>query len=220
MFARFLDRRDAGRRLALRLEAYRHQPNVIVLALPRGGVPVGYEVARHLEVPLDVLVVRKLGVPGHEELAFGALAPGGHRHLNTEMVRFLGLGHEQMEAIAAREQVELERREKLYRGNRPHPILRSHVAILVDDGLATGASMFAALEAVRRAEAGRIVVATPVAAASTAVRLRHEADEVVACLTPESFLAVGEWYVDFSQTSDEEVIELLRTPTMAEMRVP
>jgi predicted phosphoribosyltransferase len=209
MFARFLDRRDAGRRLAQRLEAYRHQPNVIVLALPRGGVPVGYEVALHLGVPLDVLVVRKLGVPGHEELALGALAPGGHRHLNTEMVRFLEVGHAQIDAIAAREQVELERRERLYRGRRPPPNLRSHVAILVDDGLATGASMFAAVEAVKRADAGRIVVATPVAAASTALRLRHEADEVVACLTPESFLAVGDWYMDFTQTSDEEVVELL-----------
>ena len=209
MSARFRDRREAGRFLARELAAYANRPDVIVLALPRGGVPVGYEIAQALHAPLDVFLVRKLGVPGHEEYAMGAIASGGVSVLNEEVVQRLGISPYQIETVAAREQRELERRERAYRGDRPEPEIRGRTVILVDDGLATGASMQAAVLALRRLQPARIVVAVPVAAPETCEQLREIADEVVCATTPEPFYAVGLWYEDFSQTSDEEVRALL-----------
>ena len=206
----FENRADAGRRLAEQLVGYVGEPDVLVLGLPRGGVPVAYEVAAALEAPLDVFVVRKLGVPGHEELAMGAIATGGVRVLNEEVVRGLGIGDEVLDAVAAREAEELARREALYRGDRPPPEVDGKVVILVDDGLATGSTMRAAVAALRQQGPSRIVVAVPVAAAQTCDVLAREADDVVCALTPEPFYAVGLWYADFSQTSDDEVHELLQ----------
>jgi predicted phosphoribosyltransferase len=182
---------------------------VLVLALPRGGVPVAAEVARALGAPLDIFLVRKLGVPGHEELAMGAVATGGTRVLNDRVVRALGIPEYLVDAVAAREEAELARRERLYRGDRPPPVVRGRTVILVDDGLATGASMQAAIQALRRLEPARIVVAVPAGAPETCEALRGVADDVVCTVTPEPFRAVGLWYDDFSQTSDEEVRELL-----------
>jgi len=205
----FRDRRHAGRVLAQVLAGYANRSDVFVLALPRGGVPVAYEVADVLHAPLDVLVVRKLGVPGHEEYAMGALASGGVRVLNDEVVQRLGISDAAVDAVTRHEQRELERRERLYRGGRPLPDMRGRTVILVDDGLATGSTMLAAVRALRAQQPARIVVAVPTAAAETCVQLRSEADEVVCATTPEPFGAVGMWYDDFSQTSDEEVRELL-----------
>jgi predicted phosphoribosyltransferase len=205
----FRNRADAGRRLATLLGAYAGRPDVIVLALPRGGVPVGAEVARALGAPLDVFLVRKLGVPGHEELAMGAIASGGVRVLNEDVVTALHIPPAVVDAVAAREEAELSRREALYRGDRPPPDLRGRVVILVDDGLATGSTMRAAAAAVRGQGPARIVVAVPVAAAETCAELRAQVDELVGALTPEPFFAVGVWYEDFSQTTDEEVRTLL-----------
>ncbi len=205
----FRDRRHAGRVLAQVLAGYANRSDVFVLALPRGGVPVAYEVADVLHAPLDVLVVRKLGVPGHEEYAMGALASGGMRVLNDEVVQRLGISDAAVDAVTRHEQRELERRERLYRGGRPLPDMRGRTVILVDDGLATGSTMLAAVRALRAQQPARIVVAVPTAAAETCVQLRSEADEVVCATTPEPFGAVGMWYDDFSQTSDEEVRELL-----------
>jgi predicted phosphoribosyltransferase len=207
--AKFRDRRDAGRFLARQLAAYANRPDVIVLALPRGGVPVAYEVAAALHAPLDVFLVRKLGVPGHEEYAMGAIASGGVRVLNERVVQGLGIPPWQIEAAAAREEQELARRERAYRGDRPAPDVRGRTVILVDDGLATGASMQAAITALRRLQPARIVVAVPTAAPDTCEQMRAAADEVVCASTPEPFHAVGLWYEDFSQTSDEEVGALL-----------
>jgi predicted phosphoribosyltransferase len=206
----FRDRKDAGRVLATSLHAYAGRQEVLVLALPRGGVPVGAEVADALHVPLDVLVVRKLGVPGQEEYAMGAIASGGVRVLNAQVVRALGLADDDVDAVARTEQRELERRERLYRGDRPMPELRGRTVILVDDGLATGSTMLAAVRAVRAQRPARTVVAVPTAAADTCEMLRDEADEVVCASTPDAFRAVSLWYDDFSQTSDEEVRQLLR----------
>lgn len=206
---RFRDRYDAGRQLAERLKAYANRPDVIVLALPRGGVPVGYEVAAALHVPLDLMLVRKLGVPGHEELAMGAIASGGVRVLNAETIRLARIPPAVLERVAASEQRELERRERLYRGDRPLPDVRGTVVILVDDGLATGSTMLAAAHALRNQGAGRIVVAVPVAARETCDAFRDVVDEMVCALTPEPFYAVGLWYDEFEQTSDDEVRELL-----------
>jgi len=205
----FLDRSDAGRRLAASLQHYARRQDVTVLALPRGGVPVGYEVAHALQAPLDVFLVRKLGVPGHEELAMGAIASGGVRVLNREVVLELGIPEQTIDRVAAREQTELERREREYRGNRPPLELRGRTAILCDDGLATGSTMRAAVASLRQQNAGRIVVAVPVAAARTCNLLRSEVDELVCLMTPAYFQAVGEWYEDFRQTGDDEVRELL-----------
>jgi putative phosphoribosyl transferase len=207
---RFRDRREAGRLLAERLSAYAGRDDVIVLALPRGGVPVGYEVARRLGAPLDVFVVRKLGVPGYEELALGAVASGGVRVLNEEVVAELGLSEREIERIAERELAEVERRERAYRGDRPPLALRGKVAILVDDGLATGATMRAAALAARRLGPKGVVVAVPVAADQTCDEFRGDVDEVVCAFTPAPFFAVGLWYENFEQTSDEEVRELLQ----------
>jgi putative phosphoribosyl transferase len=212
----FQDRADGGRVLAERLGRYAGRDDLLVLALPRGGVPVGYEVARALDAPLDVFVVRKLGVPGHEELAMGAIASGGVRVLNEDVVRGIGIADEVIDRVAEAEQRELERREWQYRGDRPSAAVRDQTVILVDDGLATGSTMRAAVAALRRLGPNRIVVAVPVAARPTCEELREEADEVVCAEMPEPFYAVGLWYRDFSQTSDAEVDELLeRAPSPA-----
>ena len=205
----FRDRRDAGRLLAEKLAAYATRPDVLVLALPRGGVPVAYEVAHRLGAPLDVFVVRKLGVPGHEELAMGAVATGGVRVLNDQLVEQLGIPDQMIDAVAARERQELARRERLYRGGRPPPDVRGRTVILVDDGLATGATMYAAIEALRKQNPGRIVVAVPTASPETCEEMKVKADHVICAITPDPFQAVGRWYQDFSQTSDEEVADLL-----------
>lgn len=209
MPARFMDRTDAGRRLAAALSRYAHRADVLVLALPRGGVPVAFEVARALDVPLDVFIVRKLGIPGHEELAMGAIASGGVRLVDEDIVRQLRIGEQDIEAVAKAEQTELERRERVYRGARPLPDVAGRTVILVDDGLATGATMRVAVAALRQEHPARIVVAVPVAPPETCDMLRREADEVVCAVTPEPFYAVGLWYEDFTQTKDEEVHELL-----------
>jgi putative phosphoribosyl transferase len=202
---RYHDRHDAGQALAGLLEKYAGNPEVTVLALPRGGVPVGAEVARHLGAPLDVMVVRKLGVPGHEELAMGALASGGLLVVNEDVVRGLGIPDRAIEQAVAREARELERRERAYRGDRPLAEVAGRIVILVDDGLATGTTMRAAVTALRQRGPKRLVVAVPVAAASTCEELAGEVDEIVCGQTPEPFQAVGLWYQDFSQTTDEEV---------------
>lgn len=207
-FTRFSDRRDAGRALARRLGHYAGS-DAIVLALPRGGVPVAYEVARALRLRLDVFVVRKLGVPGQEEFAMGAVASGGVRVLNERVVLGLGIPESVVDDVTARETKELERRERTYRGNRPPLDVDGIKAIVVDDGLATGSTMKAAVAALRGARAARIVVAVPVASEGACDELRAEADEVVCAVTPEPFHAVGQWYADFRQTSDEEVTALI-----------
>jgi predicted phosphoribosyltransferase len=206
----FQDRFEAGRFLASKLRHLANRPDVVVLALPRGGVPVGYEVAKALNAPLDVFVVRKLGVPGHPELAMGAIASGGIRVLNKDVVRRLGIPDYMIDKIAAEEQKELERREQDYRGDRPPLDVKGRTVILVDDGLATGSSMRVAALALRNKNPAQIIVAVPVAAASTCSELKSEADQVVCAVTPEPFWAVGQWYRDFSQTTDEEVRDLLR----------
>ena len=206
---RFRDRADAGRRLAARLDSFAGREGVVVLALPRGGVPVGFELARALGAPLDVLCVRKLGAPGQEELALGAIASGGVRVLNEAVVAELGVSEQEIDRLAAVEERELERRENAYRLGRPPVEIAGRTAIVVDDGLATGASMKAAARAVRLQRPARIVVAVPVAAARTCRELRDEADEVVCASTPWPFVSVGSWYDDFSQTTDDEVRELL-----------
>jgi len=206
--APFRDRFDGGRALALRLGAFRDRHDTVILALPRGGVPVAFEIAKALDLPLDVFLVRKLGVPGHEEYAMGALAEGGVRIVNPE-AQALGLTDQAIAAVAAAEQVELERRQALYRGGRPLADLTGKIVILVDDGLATGSTMRAAALAVRRHSPARVVVAVPVAAESTVRELAREVDEVVCVMTPEPFVAVGLWYTNFDQTSDAQVRDLL-----------
>ncbi|GAB3345569.1 phosphoribosyltransferase [Lysobacter tyrosinilyticus] len=201
----FRDRRHAGTLLAQVLSHYAGRDDVVVLALPRGGVPVAYEVAQALHAPLDVFLVRKLGVPGQEELAMGAIASGGVRVLNESIVQSLRNGMTHVEAVAAREQQELERREHAYRGDRPALELDGRTAIVIDDGLATGATMRAAVKALRAWHPARVVVAVPVGAGEACALLRREADEVVCVRTPAAFSGVGMWYDDFTQTSDEEV---------------
>jgi predicted phosphoribosyltransferase len=200
---------EAGRHLAAKLRHYAHRPDAIVLALPRGGVPVASEVARALDLPLDIYLVRKLGVPGHEELAMGAIATGDARVLNERVIQMLSIPAGIIEAVAQREIRELARRERLYRGDRPAPDLGGKVAILIDDGLATGATMRAAAVALRGQGPAKIVVAVPVAARETCDELGGEVDEMVCASTPEPFDAVGKWYENFSQTTDEEVRLLL-----------
>jgi putative phosphoribosyl transferase len=206
---RFRDRRDAGRQLAHELERYSGTADLIVLALPRGGIPVGYEVARHLDAPFDAMLVRKLGVPGHEELAMGAIASGGTRILNEEVVRSLDIDEAQIAAVADREQAELERRERLYRGGAPAPKVRERTVIVVDDGLATGSTMRAATAAIRARGPKAIVIATPVASPAACAELESDAEEIACALVPEPFVAVGAWYERFDPPSDEEIKELL-----------
>ena len=205
----FYDRTDAGRQLAEKLLSYAGRDDVIVLALPRGGVPVAFEVAQRVRVPLDVCVVRKLGVPGHEELAMGAIASGGVRVLNEDVLYVLPDAQSIVEMVTAIEREELKRRERDYRSNRPAPEVRGRTVILVDDGLATGATMRAAAAALRQQGAAKIIVAVPVGAPGTCHEIRSVADEVVCLQTPGSFMGVGQYYEDFSQTTDEEVRELL-----------
>lgn len=205
----FKDRTEAGRRLAADLQAYARREDVLVLGLPRGGVPVAIEVAEALQVPMDILLVRKLGLPGQEELAMGAIASGGGRVLNEDVLRQARVGEQDLQRVVARETRELARREREYREGRPPVRLRGRVIIVVDDGAATGASMRVAIAALREGAPARIVVGLPVAPPDAVVNLRKEADEVVAVLTPEYFLGVGRWYGDFRQVTDAEVRALL-----------
>lgn len=205
----FRDRAEAGQLLAARLSDLADRDDVIVLALPRGGVPVGYQVAKFLRVAFDVFVVRKLGVPGHEELAMGAIASGGVRVMNREVVNALEIPARVIDAVAAKELIELERRERLYRGTDPLVPLLNKTVVLIDDGLATGSTMRAAVASVRAQQPARVIVAVPVGAPSTCDELRRESDEVVCLRTPDPFVAVGLWYRDFTETSDHEVRALL-----------
>jgi predicted phosphoribosyltransferase len=205
----FQDRVEAGRQLAAELTAYADRPDVLVLALPRGGVPVAYEVARALHAPLDVFLVRKLGVPGQGELAMGAIAAGGVRVPNEDVLRALDIPDDVLDAVAGEERQELARRERAYRDGRPAPDVRGRTVILVDDGLATGSTMRAAVAALRRQGPARVVVAVPVGAPEACADFRYEADEAVCARTPEPFEAVGQWYADFSPTTDDEVRDLL-----------
>lgn len=206
----FLNRVDAGRRLAGGLHKYDRRPDVIVLGIPRGGVPVAFEIASELEVPLDVFVVRKLGVLWQPELAFGAIASRGVRIIDSEVVESTGISRSEMERVTAKEKEELRRRERLFRGSRPPLQVEGRTVILVDDGIATGASTRAAVPALRQLNPGKIVLAAPVAPASTCNRLRKQVDELVCLYAPPSFYAIGEFYEDFSQTPDAEVTELLQ----------
>jgi putative phosphoribosyl transferase len=210
----FADRHDAGRRLGAALNPYAGHGDLLVLALPRGGVPVGFHVAQALGAPLEVFIVRKLGFPGQPELAMGAVASGGIRVLNQDVVRQFAIPDSVLDRVAAQEQHEIERRERDYRGNRPWPDLSGKTVILVDDGIATGSSMLAASRAVRAQQPARVVIAVPVAAASTLEQLRHQVDDIVCLVVPDSFFAVGEWYDDLNQTSDEEVRALLARAAM------
>jgi len=223
----FQDRFEAGRILASKLGRFANRSDTVVLALPRGGVPVGFEVAKALHAPLDVFVVRKLGVPGHEELAMGAIASGGICVLNEELVRAAGIPNEVINAVAADEEQELERREQVYREGRPAVLVQGRTVILVDDGLATGSSMRVAVMALKGKKPAQIVVAVPVGAPETCAEIESEVDQIICVARPEPFRSVGEWYRDFSQTSDEEVRDLLRraetfpeneTPATRELR--
>lgn len=206
---RFQDRTAAGKVLADKLAAYADRSEVLVLALPRGGVPVAYEVAEALNAPLDVFIVRKLGVPGQEELAMGAIASGGVRVLNQEVVEELSLSEQIVDQVAVQEQQELERREHLYRDDRVTPELRERIVILVDDGLATGTTMRAAIAAIRQYQPAQIVVAVPVSSPETCEELADEVDDIVCAMTPQPFYSVGLWYDYFPQTTDAEVRDLL-----------
>ena len=207
----FINRRDAGRTLATYLSRYAGRDDIIVLALPRGGVPVAHEVAQALGAPLDLFLVRKLGTPGHRELAMGAIASGGIRVLNEDVVRWYSIPESVIEAVVREEQRELERRERAYREDRPTPDLRNRIVILIDDGLATGSTMRAAAQAVRERQPSRVVVAVPVGARETCAELAACGDEVICARMPEPFSSVGQWYLDFDQTDDEEVRALLLT---------
>lgn len=203
------DRSEAGRELAEALAHYRGRQDVLVLALPRGGVPVAYEIASALQAPLDLVLVRKLGAPGQRELAMGAIASGGIRVLNENLISTLNVSGRDIESVAEREQRELERREVAYRGDRPRQGISGRTVILVDDGVATGATMRAAIASLRQQNPARIVIALPLAPASTVNTLAREADEVICLHSPEPFVAIGRWYQDFSQVSDREVRGLL-----------
>ncbi|HEV2292302.1 MAG TPA: phosphoribosyltransferase [Tepidisphaeraceae bacterium] len=220
MERRFRDRMEAGRVLAEKLSDYANASDVLVLALPRGGVPVAYEVARALGAPLDVFVVRKLGVPGHEELAMGAIASGGVRVVNDHVLHMLNIPTSVVDRVASLEEAELRRRERAYRGERPPPTARGRRVILIDDGLATGSTMRAAASAVRRQDPAELVVALPVAAEETCNEFRTEVDRIICAMTPEPFRAVGMWYEDFSQITDAEVHELLERAARETGRAP
>jgi putative phosphoribosyl transferase len=209
MQIRFKNRVQAGELLSSRLQRYANRTDVLVFGLPRGGVPVAAEVAKKLNAPLDVFVVRKLGVPGHRELAMGAIATGGIRVLNQELIFHLGIPNDNIEAVTAEEHEELQRREIAYRGDESPPEIHGKIVILVDDGIATGSTMRAALQALRQQQPRRVIVAVPVAPLSICPELENLADEVIVLMAPREFYAVGEWYEEFSQTSDEEVTRLL-----------
>jgi putative phosphoribosyl transferase len=213
MVSRFCNRTEAGQLLAQRLQSYTNCPDVLVLALPRGGVPVGFEIAKALNAPLDICIVRKLGVPGHKELAMGAIALGGARNINQDVVDWLHIPESAIESITNKERQELARRDQLYRGNRPLSELRDRTIILVDDGLATGSTMRAAIDTIQPQAPEYLIVAVPVAPASACEALQHSVNEVVCLLNPDPFYAIGLWYEDFSQTSDAEVRELLEQAT-------
>jgi putative phosphoribosyl transferase len=206
----FRDRTEAGKLLASKLMDYADRKDVLILALPRGGVPVAFEVAKALHVPLDIIVVRKLGVPGQEELAMGAIAPGGVRVLDPGLMERSRISTSAIDAVIAKEEVEMERRERAYRGDRPATDVNGKIVILIDDGLATGSTMRAAVQAVRRGQPAQIVVAVPTAPPSSVHDLQAEVEDVIACMTPRLFFGVGEWYVRFNQVSDEEVRALLQ----------
>jgi predicted phosphoribosyltransferase len=206
----FIDRRHAGRVLASRVAKYAGRDDVIVLALPRGGVPVAYEVASALGAPMDVFLVRKLGTPGHRELAMGAIASGGIRVINEDVVHWYGISESAIDRVAREEQEELARRERAYRDDRPAPDLTNKIVIVIDDGLATGSTMRAAAKAVRARRPARTVIAVPVGATQTCAELSAVADEVICARMPEPFSAVGQWYLNFEQTDDEEVRQLLQ----------
>ena len=205
----FRDRYEAGRQLAGALTEYAAHPNLLVLALPRGGVPVGFEIARSLNAPLDLMLVRKLGVPGHEELAMGAIASGGIRIVSEDVVATFGISDRVIATVAANEEQELNRRERIYRDQQPPPVIRGRIIVLVDDGLATGSTMRAAAAALRSQDQARLIAAVPVAPIESCTELRREVDEVCCLSTPSPFLSVGTWYQDFSQITDEEVRSLL-----------
>ena len=210
MSARFQNREEAGRILAAKLMPYANRPDTLILALPRGGVPIGYEIARALNLPLDVIIVRKLGVPGHEELAMGAIASGGVRVLNRSVIESLRIPPDSLEAVEKREALELMRREATYRGNRQPASVKGKTVILVDDGVATGSTMRVAISALREQHAGRIIVATPVAPPTVRWEMEALVEDFVALVMPEDFFGVGQWYGDFTQVSDDTVYELLR----------
>jgi putative phosphoribosyl transferase len=205
----FNDRTDAGKRLAERLSTYANREDVLILALPRGGVPVAFEIAKELNVRMDVFIVRKLGVPGNEELAMGAIASGNIRALNEDVIKSFHINQKLIDEVTANEIRDLERRERIYRGNRPAPKIRGSTVILIDDGLATGATMRAAVAAVKSKNPAEVIVAVPVAAPDTCSAFGYEVDEIICVATPEPFYGVGAWYEDFSQTTDKEVVELL-----------
>jgi putative phosphoribosyl transferase len=209
MILPYKNRSEAGRELADALQPYANRPDVLVLALPRGGVPVAYQVAQRLNAPMDLMLVRKLGLPGHEELAMGAIATGGIRVLNAEVIQGLGISEAQIEQVAAVEVQELRRRERIYRDDRPIPDVQDRCIFLIDDGLATGASMQAAIAGLRQQRPAEIVVAVPVAPPDMVASLRQQADAVICPATPEPFFGVGLWYADFAQVTDAEVRELL-----------
>src|SRR5437764_11363800 len=212
----YRNRSEAGKELATKLSTYNDRADVLVLALPRGGVPVAFEVAQALNAPLDVFLVRKLGVPGHEELAMGAIATGGVRVLNDDVVDYLKIPDAVIDSVAAEESKELKRRELAYRGNRPEPEVKGKTVILIDDGLATGSTIRAAAQALRQQDPARIVVAVPVSAPDTCDEYRIGVDEIICAATPDPFWGVGLWYDDFSQTTDEEVHDLLERARKAE----
>jgi predicted phosphoribosyltransferase len=214
MAPRFRDRRDAGQRLAELMQPYALEPDLIVLGLPRGGVPVAYELATALDAPLDVFVVRKLGVPGHEEYAMGAIASGGIRVLNHDVIRELHIPLSAVEAVERTERAELARREQVYRDGRPAPALRDHTVVLVDDGLATGATMLAAIAAARTQQPRQVIVAVPVGSVEACAAVRGHADACVCASTPDPFYGVGLWYLHFDQTTDDEVRRLLAARAM------
>jgi putative phosphoribosyl transferase len=216
MTGRFRDRTEAGKQLATRLSTYANRSDVLVVGLPRGGVPVAAEVAKKLHAPLDICLVRKLGVPGHKELAMGAIASGGVRVLNYDVLNWLGIFDETVNEVAARELRELERRDRAYRGNRPPLDVRDRTIILVDDGLATGSTMRAAIAAIRQQSPQRIVVAVPVGAPHACDAIRGEADKVVCLMTQDPLYAIGIWYENFTQTTDEKVCKLLNLQTVRE----
>lgn len=213
MAKRFLNRAEAGRLLAIRLASYAKRSDVIVLGLPRGGVPVAFEVAQRLQVPLDICLVRKLGVPGHKELAMGAIASGGVRVLNYDLISWLNINSKTIDHVAERELRELQRRDRAYRGDRPQPDLCDRTVILIDDGLATGATMQSAIAIVQQQHPRQVIVAVPVAPQETCDKLKAEVDEIICLITPEPFYAIGLWYENFAQTTDAEVCSLLEQLT-------